>query len=128
MLRTNFKNSIIKSFYDKFSQNSDTKNYLFIGKVSEWENDNLPPLAENSLQEELNAWKNMLICKKINADDVVFVIRRINWLYGKVYQEYDDTLDLHSDDTPLDFYVLTSENNVYKCIFNMNHMELVWKK
>jgi hypothetical protein len=123
MLRTNFKNSIIKSFYDKFSQNSDTKNYLFIGKVSEWENDNLPPLAENSLQEELNAWKNMLICKKINADDVVFVIRRINWLYGKVYQEYDDTLDLHSDDTPLDFYVLTSENNVYKCIFNNNGAE-----
>ena len=120
MLRTNFKNSIIKSFYDKFSSFSDIKNYLFIGKVTEWNNDNSPPLANDSLQEELNAWKNMLICKRLNADDVVFVLRRINWTYGTVYQEYDDTLDLYSETIPLDFYVLTSENNVYKCIFNNN--------
>lgn len=121
MLRTNFKNSVIHSFYDKFSAISDTKNYLFIGKVSEWENDNSPPAAADSLEEELNAWKNMLICKKINADDVVFVTKRINWTYGKIYTQYDDVLELYSETTPLEFYVLTSDNNVYKCINNNNN-------
>ena len=120
MLRTNFKNSLIQSFYDKFSAYSDTKNYVFIGKFTEWYNETSPPTAVDSLQEELNAWKNMLLCKKINADDVVFVIKRINWTFGTVYQEYDDTLDLYSETTPKEFYVLTSANNVYKCIFNNN--------
>jgi len=123
MLRTNFKNSLIQSFYDKFSAYSDTKNYIFIGKVTGWENDNSPPQSVDSLQEELNAWKNMLVCKRVNANDVVFVIRRINWTYGTVYQEYDDTIDLYSDTTLKDFYVLTSANNVYKCIFNNNGAE-----
>jgi len=120
MLKTNFKNSITKSFYDKFSSFSDTKNYLFIGKVTEWEDDTIPPVSVDSLNEELNAWKNMLACKRINADDVAFVIKKINWNYNTVYQQYDDILDLFSETTPLQFYVLTSENNVYKCIFNNN--------
>ena len=120
MLRTNFKNSVIHSFYDKFSSFSDTKNYLFIGKVTEWENDNSPPTALDSLKEELDAWKNMLVCKRINSSDVVFVIRRINWTYGTKYTQYDDASDLYSETTPVDFYVLTNDNNVYKCIFNNN--------
>ena len=120
MLKNNFKNSLIKSFYDKFSDFSDTKNYLFIGKISEWDNDNSPPQVKDSLKEELEAWQNMLICKRITPNEVVFVIRRINWETGKVYQQYDDTLELYSDTTLLDFYVFTPENNVYKCISNNN--------
>lgn len=120
MLKNNFKNSLIKSFYDKFSDFSDTKNYLFIGKISEWDNDNSPPQVKDSLEEELEAWQNMLICKRITPNEVVFVIRRINWETGKVYQQYDDTLELYSDTTLLDFYVFTPENNVYKCISNNN--------
>jgi len=118
MLKNNFKNSLIKSFYDKFSDFSDTKNYLFIGKVSEWSDDNSPPQAKDSLEEELKAWQNMLICKRITPNEVVFAIRRINWEVGKTYQQYDDTLDFYSDTTLIDFYVFTSENNVYKCISN----------
>ena len=121
MLRTNFKNSVIHSFYDKFSSFSDTKNYLFIGKVSEWENDNSPPTALDSLKEELDAWKNMLVCKRINSSDVVFVIRRIDWTYQTKYAQYDDASGLYSETTPVNFYVLTSDNNVYKCISNNNN-------
>lgn len=120
MLRTNFKNSLIKSFYDKFSAFSDTKNYIFLGKVTEWENDSTPPSASDSLAEELNAWRNMLVCKKINQDDVVFVIRRINWSVNTVYDQYDDSVELFSEDVPVNFYVITSEKNVYKCINNNN--------
>jgi hypothetical protein len=118
MLRTNFKNSLIKSFYDKFSAFSDTKNYIFLGKVTEWENDSTPPSASDSLAEELNAWRNMLVCKKINQDDVVFVVRRINWTVNTVYDQYDDSIELFSEVTPVNFYVMTTEKNVYKCINN----------
>jgi hypothetical protein len=120
MLRTNFKNSVIHSFYDKFSDFSDTKNYLFIGKVTEWENDNTPPTTLDSLKEELDAWKNMLVCKRISLNDIVFVIRRIDWTYNTKYTQYDDSSDLYSETTPVNFYVLTSDNNVYKCISNNN--------
>ena len=120
MLRTNFKNSVIHSFYDKFSDFSDTKNYLFIGKVTEWENDNTPPTTLDSLKEELDAWKNMLVCKRISLNDIVFVIRRIDWTYNAKYTQYDDSSDLYSETTPVNFYVLTSDNNVYKCISNNN--------
>jgi hypothetical protein len=120
MLKTNLKNSLIQSFYDKFSAFSNIKNYLFIGKVTEWDNETLPPTADDSLNEELEAWRNMLLCKSLNSDDVAFVIRRINWEYNKVFSQYDDVIELYSETNNYDFYVYTSGKNVYKCISNNN--------
>jgi len=120
MLKTNFKNSLIQSFYDKFSAFSNVKNYLFIGKVTEWDNETLPPAADDSLNEELEAHRNMLLCKTLASDDVAFVIRRINWEYGKVFAQYDDAVELYSETNNYDFYVYTSDKNVYKCISNNN--------
>lgn len=123
MIKTNLKNSLIQSFYDKFSAFSDVKNYLFIGKVTEWDNEQSPPNASDSLNEELEAWRNMLLCKTLSSDDVAFVIKRINWEFEKVFDQYDDSIELYSDTENYNFYVFTSDKNVYKCISNNNGSE-----
>jgi len=118
MFQTNFKNSFIKSFYDKFSSFSDTENFLFIGKPSAWDDDNSPPEITNTFSEDLDARKNILAYKKILPQEVVFVVKRVDWEHGTVYDKYDHTIDLYSETTPTSFYVLTTDKNVYKCISN----------
>ena len=118
MFQTNFKNSFIKSFYDKFSSFSDTENFLFIGKPSAWDDDNSPPEITNTFSEDLDARKNILAYKKILPQEVVFVVKRVDWEHGTVYDKYDHTVDLYSETTPKSFYVLTTDKNVYKCISN----------
>jgi hypothetical protein len=69
-----------------------------------------------------------LSVKKINLRDVSYVVPRINWASGTVYDQYDGnystTSPAYSGATSLktaNFYVLTSAFGVYKCIFNNNN-------
>lgn len=67
--------------------------------------------------------ENALFGKKINPNEVFFMVNNIRWTYGAVYSQYDDRLDLSQEN----FYAIVypSDNNtgdyrVYKCISN-NH-------
>ena len=53
--------------------------------------------------------------KRITTADVTHAVPRHNWTSGVTYDQYDD------QDTNLlndDFYVMTEDYNVYKCLFN----------
>ena len=121
MIKNNFKNILIKSFRDSFSTFSKTENFLFLGRTLPWEQDNTPPLANDSYQEELEAWKNMIFCKKLAPNEVAFGVKKIVWEYGTVYSQYDDIENLSQDDPLYNFYVMTEQKNVYKCISNNNN-------
>lgn len=121
MIKNNFKNSIIQDLKDGFSSSSKSRNYLFLGKSTPWSDDSNPDREIDSFDEELKAWNNMLIMKKIKPNEVAFCVRKILWVNGEIYDQYDDIVELYSDTTPINFYVLTDQFNVYKCLSNNNN-------
>lgn len=91
--------------------------YVYIGRPQPWDDDNSPPAPLNNLQEEYKTWYDMLAMKKVVGSDVSQGFKKISWVSGTTYYEYDDTIDLSDKN----FYVVTDDNRVYKCIYNNNN-------
>jgi hypothetical protein len=85
---------------ESFDEPSPTRLYMFMGGVTPFANDSSPPaVTNNQFTTEFDVYRDMVALKRINS----------------VYTEYNDrTANLYDKQ----FYVLTSENNVYKCIDN----------
>jgi hypothetical protein len=105
-----------QQFAESFSETSNTIMYLFIGKNTAFPDDNNPPTPVNSTANiEFTPWRDMYAAKRITTADVTHAVPRYDWTSGTVYDQYDD------QDTNLledDFYVITEDFNVYKCLFN----------
>lgn len=90
--------SLIKSILHKaFAEgvyrdivNRSSSFYYFLGKTLTWENDAAPPYPIDSLEYERAVRNEIITFKEIKASDVAFVIPRINWTSGEVYDMYDD--------------------------------------
>ena len=105
-----------QQFVEAFSETSNTTMYLFVGKNTAFPDDNNPPTPVNSTANiEFTPWRDMFGAKRIQSTDVTHAIERYNWTSGTVYDAYDDQDTNLLDD---DFYVLTEDYNVYKCLFN----------
>lgn len=105
-----------EQFVESFSEASNTIMYLFIGKPTAFPDDNSPPTPVNSTANvELTPWREMYGVKRVTTTDVTHAVPRYNWTTGTVYDQYDDQDTNLLDD---DFFVLTDEYNVYKCLFN----------
>jgi len=117
LVTSKFRVHNAQQFAEAFSEASNTVMYLFIGKNTTFPNDNSPPTPVNSTANiEYTPWRDMYAAKRITTSDVTHAIDRYDWTSGTVYDQYDDTdTDLLDDD----FYVMTDEYNVYKCLFNV---------
>lgn len=92
--------------------------YLFLGNETPWSNnDTTISNVTQSVTDFKSCWANIYSAKKITSNDVSLVIRRINWTINSNYVEYSD-----NDPTLFqkNFYVLNSNNEVFKCISNNN--------
>jgi len=116
LVTSKFRVHNAQQFAEAFSEASNTIMYLFIGKNTTFPNDNSPPTPVNSTANiEYTPWRDMYAAKRITTADVTHAIERYDWTSGTVYDQYDD------QDTNLledDFYVMTEDYNVYKCLFN----------
>jgi len=94
----------------------NTNMYLFIGKTTAWSDDTAPPSPTDAVANtHYEHWRDMIAAKKISSSDVSHVIPRKNWTNNTSYFAYTDTeADLFSQD----FFVMTDEFNVYKCLAN----------
>lgn len=93
--------------------------YVFAGRPKPFSpDDNLPdPNFENVYDGYNFQYDQMYFGVKVSNSDVAFIAPRNNWSVGTKYTEYDDK------DTNLpneQFYVVTSANLVFKCIYNNN--------
>jgi len=105
-----------EQFVEAFSEASNTIMYLYVGGTSAFTDDFNPPTPTNSTANiEFEPWRDSIGAKRVQSSDVVHVIDRYNWTTGTVYDMYDDTDTNILDD---DFYVVTDEYQVYKCLFN----------
>ncbi len=137
VLTNKFRIHNAKSFKEGFNEAEFTNIYTTIGKINPWlstdiyaganENtsDSNPPTPLDHVQNEYEVWRNMFAAKKVQPNDVIHVIPRVDWESGKKYTQYSDTdaslvYDIINNSTPKPFYVMTDEFNVYKCLFNNN--------
>ena len=96
----------------------NTNMYLFIGKVTPWGDDTAPDTPTDSVSNTVyNHWRDMIAAKKIGSTDVSHVAPRYNWTSGSNYFAYT-----HANNALFDqqFYVMTDDYNVYKCLANNN--------
>lgn len=113
---TGFLDDLIVGRWELYDRTSYNNYYVFIGRPQPWDNDLEPDAANNSLKTEYSAWHDMTAMKRVIGRDATLGFRRIDWVSGTVYAEYDDLVDL----TTLDYYVFTNDSRVYKCISNDN--------
>lgn len=119
----------IKNNYNIYNSFNNSDIYLYIGKLTEWDSNELDVgfvipsinVSEIQLKSEL---KEIISTKKVSFSDVSIGIKRYNWTYGDIYDPYDayDENLLRKFQYPETnpFYIMTDEYNVYKCLNNNN--------
>lgn len=90
--------------------------YVFAGRSQPWTDDNDPPEANDSItQIQQTVYDDLLFGKLVRSTDVKHMIPRYNWTNNTSYAEYSqDDPDLYSKQ----FFVMTDQYEVYKCVFN----------
>lgn len=99
----------------------DEIKYVFIGKSTNYANESVPDNIIDSVADEKTIWDNMFAAKRVTGNDVHLVIPKYTWTANNKYRQYDDRVkleDLLTNNNTKAMYVITSENNVYKCLCN----------
>ena len=134
------------NFVESFSESSPNIYYLAIGRPqafatstggdsrTQFEGTDASPLTPaDSVSDEFYFFDDVIAAKRITTSDISRVIPRRNWTTGTTYDIYrhdygqyvkgssSSTISANSGATSLadaTFYVLSSDNNVYKCLGN----------
>ena len=137
-----FRLNNAEQFYESFSEAS-TSFYLFVGRPQPWTSttpfgggsDSAPPTPLDNVNDEYMYFRDMQAAKRIAAADIQYAIPRHNWTTGTVYDYYRGDYGAQWSSTATDivktvngginlwasttlFYVLSSQNNVYECMWN----------
>lgn len=111
---------------ESVSEPSSTMLYIAYGKNTPWPSDSSPNTAVDSVSDKNEVWRNVIGGKKITGNDITLAVRRINWSNDTPYAQYDDRANnLYDENT--NFYVMTDDYNVYKCLYNSNNLNSIVK-
>jgi len=142
VFKAKFKKTIADAIYQEVTSRT-ARYYHWFGKENSWQDflspfipanptEDAPGAPSDNFRYDLHVRRDILTAKLVKPSDVSYVVRRIDWISGTVYDDYDDAYDTttgfgfgpaYSGATRLEdsnFYVLTTQYNVYKCIWN-NH-------
>ena len=120
IVSSNFRVTNANNFKEDV-QNSNV--YVAIGRADAWslttaDNvDGTPFTPNDHLEDQNNARRQFIGLQKLTSADVSHVVKRYDWTTGRSYTAWD------SDDANIydkEFYVLTNEFKVYKCLRNNN--------
>ena len=115
---------LARSFLRDIRNNNDYFHFA-IGRTTAWTDDTAPEVPIDSDKYVSDFRRGMMFTQRIDSADICMLARRINWTQGEIYDEYDDsyssTNQAYSQAQNLadaNFYVMTDEFKVYKCISN----------
>jgi len=115
----NFNETLKTKFIENFIKNvanTQVSYYVGFGKNTEWDDDEIPPNSNNSVESfHYNTQHDLIFGKRLYPADVAQVARKITWTSGVVYNQYDHT---DKDLFYRNYYVINSSKRVYKCLFN----------
>lgn len=131
LLRDRIHTTLVDSVYNEvLSKRSNY--YYYIGRVLKWPDELVPPIPFDLDSYEYETRNKIIAVKKLQPTDVSYVIKRVNWIAGTVYDQYDgeysESNPAYSGATKIkdaNFYVLNSSFNVYKCLFNFNNSQSI---
>lgn len=107
-----------KRFLSSLDVNSFDENgekislYLFLSRAEEWESE--PDIFVDSLNKINSIKREIFSLKKISNSNVSYVIPRIQWGENTAYEIYDSYEEIENKN----FYVVNSNNEVFKCLHN----------
>ena len=122
IITTNFSTLIAQQFINLLDVGANSylpqnrKAYIFasIGKQTVWDNTDTPPTPGQSTRDLIAYYDRSIVAKRVNLDNVSFVVPRYNWTSGTTYSRYGCTVCPIG--TP--FYILNSKGQVFKCLDN----------
>lgn len=139
LLKYSLKTNSAKTLYSDIISKLSNYYYVF-GRTKAWptvtivspstntttviSDDENPPSVSDTYSYELETRRDIQYVKIINPQDVCLLANRYDWTLGKIYDQYDEYSEdrlAYSGATQLafaQFYVLTDELNVYKCLYN----------
>ena len=106
-----------QQFKEGFDESDPSQMYLFYSRINEWNVESSPPALEDTVFSDRDIWRGMTAVKKVSNNNVTMAATKYLWTTNTVYTEYDDT---NPNLATSNFYVITSNNEVYKCLFNAN--------
>ena len=148
IITSKFRRNNAQQFEESFGEASPNIYYLGIGKPTAFGTktradgrtdnigtDSAPVTPADSVQDEFDTFDDLLAAKRIQSSDVSFACPRINWTSGTTYDIYrhdygnritgtTNVQTANSGATNLydsNFYALTSNFDVYKCLDNNNN-------
>jgi hypothetical protein len=116
-IKASLERSYAESFLLELERN-ENQYFFFVARSTPWAVESSPPTYTDTVASENEVMNNMIGYKKITPENVYFAIPKYSWASGTTYEQYDDTTDLFDDDDPAQFYVVTDENKIYKCLGN----------
>jgi len=129
LLRQLGRTELARSFHRDILNSFDLY-YFCLGRTYAWTDDTSPETPLDSDNYTNTFRRNVLFAQRVSTADICLLARRINWTSGTVYDQYDDALSstntAYSGADNLqeaNFYVLTDEYKVYKCLFNNNNAQ-----
>lgn len=128
ILKKDIHNVLAEVFFNDII-NRRSNYYYYIGRTIDWDDVNSPDTPDDTDSYEYDTRNRIINIKKIQPQDVSYVIKRRNWISGVVYDQYDpnysESFKSDSGATSLKdatFYVLSAHQggyyNVYKCLYN----------
>ena len=112
--KAKLRSTVVGSFINEFNFNSSDKYFLFTGMSDGWTGGDETPILKDSRDEDSEVRRNIIAMKRIDSTDVFFMTTRYDWTNGTIYDMYDDTVEMDGKK----YYVMNSEYNVYKCLYN----------
>lgn len=120
LLKASIKRNYAETLLNDISQNRG-QYFLFVAKATPWEAtagasaDIIPTAPVDTVRDEYNTMRSIVGYKKLDPDKIVFALERVPWQIGP-YDAYEDDEELFNEDAPKNFYVVSSSNNIYKCL------------
>jgi hypothetical protein len=118
-IKASLERSYAESFLAELERN-ENQYFFFVGKGTTWANENSPSAYTDTVASEYQVMNDIIGYKKLNPANIIFALPRYTWTSGTVYDQYDDAVELFDEDDLSIFYVVTDENNIYKCLGNNN--------
>lgn len=123
-LTPEFNTWVAEKVYEALTSPDSTKDICYVVQsdvTSSWNNGLLEPLNTDTVMHR-EVPRKVILGKRVYPQNVSLVARRVNFVPGKVYQMYDDTVDLRDQD----FFACVHDgggyHSVWKCLYNNNGM------
>ena len=89
LIKSLLHKTIAEGVYKEILSNA-SRYYYFLGKTLSWADETSPPYPTDDIRYERDTRDNIITLKQIQSNDVAFIVPRIDWTSGNVYDIYDD--------------------------------------